>query len=260
MAIDPLAQSQLYVRRVRRLLRRQGVLPALVDGGELGVAARDRYFAKGREQIANLAQQIETHTGAKLESRRALDYGCGRGRMALPLAERCERVYGLDVAPKMLSAADRNAKRMNISNVEWMDVGQLERLSASYDLVISFYVFQHIPSREGERIFATLLRGLRAGGVGAVHFTLRPSRVKAEGPDPAKSNGALRRGPRPDARSRFSSLNPSYLYLLMNSYSLNRLGAVLADAGVSDWHVNWHKSRSDAGEPYPSAVIIFRKD
>jgi 2-polyprenyl-3-methyl-5-hydroxy-6-metoxy-1,4-benzoquinol methylase len=234
MALDPVERSQLSLRRARRWLRARG---ALDDStwAELEGEQRERFFAQGYRQVANLAGEIEAHTGCTLDSRRALDFGCGRGRMAIPLGERCEHVYGVDVGREALRQADSNAKRLNVSNVEWLEANRLDELSGRYDLVVSFWVFQHIPSREGERLFAKILHGLRPGGVGAVHFTLRPSR-------PAS---------RPDL---------AYLYLLMNSYSLNRLGGVLADAGVTDWHVNWRTSRMENKEPYPAAIIIFRKD
>src|SRR5205807_1016201 len=98
-----------------------------------------------------------------------------------------------------------------------------------------FFVFQHIPSREGERIIDTLVRGLRPGGVGAIHVTLPPS---------------LRR------------LNRSYLYRRMNSYSLSRIGKLLADASVTECHVKLHsRPLPESGErTYEEATLIFRKD
>jgi hypothetical protein len=43
------------------------------------------------------------------------------------------------------------------------------------------------------------------------------------------------------------------MYMLMNSYSLNRLGKLLADAGVNEWHAKWLG-------PYPAVTLVFRKD
>jgi cyclopropane fatty-acyl-phospholipid synthase-like methyltransferase len=181
-----------------------------------------------------LAERIETQTGFTLDSHTALDFGCGVGRNTLALAERCEHVYGLDVSPAVLVEADRNAKRLNLSNVEWMDAGRLAELSGRYDLVISFFVFQHIASREGERILATLVRGLRPGGAAAIHVTLRPG---------------------------FRGLSRSYLYNLMHSYSLNRLSKLLAHEGVAEWHAKMH-GRPIAGttrRTYDEVTLIFRK-
>jgi trans-aconitate methyltransferase len=247
MVYDPVHQGQLYLRRGGKLLRGKGARTVAeeaerrrVDGPE-----RAQFFEMGQRQIAKLASDIEAHTGCTLKSRRALDYGCGIGRLALPLAERCEHVYGLDVSSSTLQEADLNAQRANLTNVEWMDAARLGELSGQYDMVLSKEVFQHIPSREGERIFAMLLRGLRPGGVGAIHMPLRPDRPLA---------GFL--GHRKTAEGAAYRPDFSHLYMLMNTYSLNRLGRLLADAGVTEWHTKWH-GRLKA---YDAVTIIFRKD
>jgi SAM-dependent methyltransferase len=253
MVYDPVHRGQLYLRRAGRLLRSQPAATARIDG--LDEAARERFFDVGRIHIAKLGARIESHTGCPLESRRALDFGCGVGRMTLPLAERCEHVYGVDVSPAALSEANCNARRMNLSNVEWMEAGRLAELSGCYDLVISVYVFQHIPSREGERIFATLLRGLRPGGVGAINVTVPPNQPLAE----------LFRWTCKLVRRPFKPFNLardwdwSYPYMLMNSYSLNRVGRVLADAGVTEWHANWHLTPVTASQNCEAVTVIFRK-
>jgi 2-polyprenyl-3-methyl-5-hydroxy-6-metoxy-1,4-benzoquinol methylase len=229
-AYDPVHSWQL---RASRLLRRNSFQTTRLDG--LDDAARAQFFDKGVKHIANVAERIEAQTGLTLASSRALDFGCGVGRDTLPLAERCEHVYGLDISPAVLREADRNAKRLNLENVEWMQADRLAELSGQYDLVISFFVFQHIPSREGERVLATLLHGLRPGGAGAIHLTLRPN---------------LRR------------LTPAYLYAVMNSYSLNRVARQLAYAGVIEWHAKLHSRQLPGSDrpAYDEVTIIFRKD
>jgi cyclopropane fatty-acyl-phospholipid synthase-like methyltransferase len=230
------------MRRAGESLQNCGVLPQVsYDRRRLEGEARERFFDTGSKRVARLATEIEAHTGRKLESCRALDFGCGIGRLSLPLAERCEHVYGVDVMPSVLEEAHANARQLNLRNVEWLETDRLSELAGRYDLVLSMWVFQHIPSREGERIFATILSGLRPGGVGAIHFTIRPS--------PLLSQLVRRTG-----RSMRLAYNPwSYMYMLMNSYSLNRLGKVLTAAGITEWHAKWHG-------PYPAVTLIFRKD
>jgi 2-polyprenyl-3-methyl-5-hydroxy-6-metoxy-1,4-benzoquinol methylase len=241
MAYDPVNQGQHALRRLGQLLRRLGVLPEENrERHRLEGEAREELFARGYKQVEMLAAAIEEHAGCTLEGRTALDFGCGFGRLALPLAECCEHVYGLDISPEVLREADRNAARMNISNVEWMDAGRLAELDGRYDMVLSRWVFQHIPSRQGEQIFAALLHGLRPGGVGALHFTVRPIRTPL---------------------SAVRELRWSSVYLLMNSYSLSRLGSLLADAGITDWHVRWHtrNARVTSERRQATVTLIFRK-
>ncbi len=154
--------------------------------------------------------------------------------MAVPLAERCERVYGLDVSEEVLAEADRNAKHAGVSNVDWRDAGRLPELDGLYDLVISMYVFQHIPPREGERILEQIVRGLRPGGAGILQFVLRPPIGEVVGPHP---------------------LWRAYGY--WHSYSLNRIGSILARAGgVYRWQVNW---QGKEGRPDDAVVLVFEK-
>jgi SAM-dependent methyltransferase len=255
MAYDPIHRGQLYLRRAAHVLHSKGVLsvpespepPLRVEG-----AARERFFERGRRQTARLAAELEEFTGCELKSRRALDFGCGVGRLTLPLAERCEYVYGTDISRAKLAEADRNAKDANVTNVEWLEPELIPTLSGRYDMIHSILVFQHIPSREGERIFSELLRGLLPGGIGAVQVTLRPSRPAPATLGPAAANAPSGgRGP----LSLVRGLDLSYPYMLLHSYSLNRLGGLLADAGVTDWHVRW-SARSGAYQP---VIIFFRK-
>jgi 2-polyprenyl-3-methyl-5-hydroxy-6-metoxy-1,4-benzoquinol methylase len=250
---DPVRESQMYVRRAAHVLHKKGLLTVGANhkAPRLGGQASEQFFENGKRQLARLAREIEAHTGCTLESRRALDFGCGVGRLALPLAERCEHVYGLDVSRPALQAAADSAKRLNLENSEWLEADRLAELSGRYDLVISLLVFQHIPSREGERIFDTLVRGLRPGGLGAIQLTLRPTRPLA---------GFLHSR----TKSSSSAANPlglvrkwdwSYPYMLIHSYSLNRICKLLADAGVAQSHVRWHP-RSGA---HDVVTIIFHK-
>jgi len=123
-------------------------------------------------------------------------------------------------------------------------------LNGLYDLVISVWVFQHIPEREGERTFDMLVRGLRPGGVGAIDLVLRPGH-------PIRqllrwtTNSLV-------ARENTYRLFRGWVYMLMRSYSLNRIGRLLAAAGVTDWHV--HFTPVSDPRSYDNAMVVFRKD
>jgi ubiquinone/menaquinone biosynthesis C-methylase UbiE len=197
-------------------------------------AGRQRFYEHGSRELQNIIERIESQTGVAIDSCRALDYGCGAGRLAVPLAMRCEHVYGMDVSSAALREADRSARSMDLSNVEWMDVDRLSEMSGRYDLLISFYVFQHIRTRAGEEAFATLLRGLLPGGVGAVQFTIS---------------------------SPPFALNRNYLYSLGKSYSLDRLGTLLADQGIREWHprLQRHGQADGSRSAYYDVSIVFRK-
>jgi trans-aconitate methyltransferase len=254
--------DRLYLRR-----RRDRGWPPSYRAGR---RTREDAVETGYRQVAQLTGKLEAHTGASLASLHALDFGCGWGRLALPLAKRCEHVYGLDVAPSVLQEAERNAKKMKVSNVEWLDSGKLAELSGRYDVVISMFVFQHIPVREGERILAMLVEGLRAGGMGAIHVVLRPSKpwarlfrrvTRSMPPRDDKSMPVADEVPNTfpiRRRSRLHALR-GYRHMLMGSYSLDRLGRLLADCGVAHWRVDFARA-SARSHSFDEVTIIFAKD
>ncbi len=250
MVYDPARQWEMYgaVDPYFGVLSIPEFQSAGIDGER-----RERFFDTGRRHIAELAAELEAHAGSNLRGRRALDYGCGVGRLTLPLAEQCEAVYGVDISPSMLREADRNARRLKLSNVEWVNAERLPELSGRYDLVQSSLVFQHIPVREGERIFATLLHGLRPGGIGAIHVTLRAGDRLT-----ARFHWAMKT--LPFAHNAFNLARRrawSYPHMQMNSYSLDRLGRLLAEAGIAEWHIRFMPATARLS--HDSAFIIFRK-
>jgi len=103
---------------------------------------------------ANYDQLIRPYLPVLLEGRpagacRALEIGCGIGRMTRWLAREFGAVDALDVSPEMIAGARRRLG--GCANVA-LHVGSgydLEPLpDASFDLVFSYIVFQHVPSRE----------------------------------------------------------------------------------------------------------------
>jgi ubiquinone/menaquinone biosynthesis C-methylase UbiE len=77
-----------------------------------------------------------------------VEVGCGFGRMTGLLAERFERVLGLDVSPVML---ERARSAVTASNVEFLAVSgtSLEPVAnSSADVLVCYLVLQHLPGRD----------------------------------------------------------------------------------------------------------------
>ena len=95
---------------------------------------------------------------------RALDVGCGAGRLAATLAERCGEVVGVDRDSATLARARSNYARPNLSFVEG-DVMTYPFNDESFDFVASVATLHHLPLDNGLRRLRQLLR---PGGVLAV--------------------------------------------------------------------------------------------
>jgi SAM-dependent methyltransferase len=108
----------------------------------------------------------------QVSPRTAVDFGCGVGRVTIPLAKRVNRVVGMDVSPAMLEVARRNSAEAGVANIDWVvSDDSLAHLQGDFELIHSFIVLQHIPVRRGLAIVPRLLDHLAPGGVAVLQFT-----------------------------------------------------------------------------------------
>lgn len=79
---------------------------------------------------------------------RLLDVGCGAGREALGFARAGFRVTGIDIAPRMIEAARRHARREGLDiTFEVGNVTELDDPPGSFDGVFWAGSFHHVPGR-----------------------------------------------------------------------------------------------------------------
>ena len=85
--------------------------------------------------MATIADFAQRHLGRELRPAVAVEFGCGVGRIVVPLAGRCERAIGVDIAAGMLEEARVEAARRgraNLELVEWRTTGpRCRRVSTS---------------------------------------------------------------------------------------------------------------------------------
>lgn len=96
----------------------------------------------------------------------AIEIGPGLGRVCAALADRFDSVLGIDVAPEMVERARKlvTDDRVRFEVGDGVSLAGVE--DASADLVLSFTVFQHIPSVAViEGYLAEASRVLRPGGL-----------------------------------------------------------------------------------------------
>jgi SAM-dependent methyltransferase len=98
---------------------------------------------------------------------RLLEIGCGIGRMTRHLAPHFLEVHGVDVSGEMIRRARARLARFPNLFFHETSGSDFAPLPADYfDLAFSFYVFQHVPSREVIRDnLRDALRVLKPGGL-----------------------------------------------------------------------------------------------
>lgn len=148
-----------------------GVLnvPRFREAGREG-PARAAFFATGEEHVTGLFAAIHESLCPDFAPARALDFGCGVGRVILPLARRVPLVTGVDISRGMLDEAQRNCARAGLGNVTLLEPHELDSTRTTFDLIHSYIVFQHMPQRMGMQTVRKLLTHLEENGIGALHF------------------------------------------------------------------------------------------
>ncbi|MGC8517983.1 MAG: class I SAM-dependent methyltransferase [Steroidobacteraceae bacterium] len=136
-------------------------------------AAREQFFQSGEARIRTVIDTVAKRLGVELRPRRALDFGCGVGRLLIPLARLSGEATGIDISDSMRAEAQRNCEARGVGNVRV--ARDLSALEGSYDFIHSHIVFQHMKVARGEAAFAQLLGRLAPGGIGVVHFTYAKS-------------------------------------------------------------------------------------
>ncbi len=117
----------------------------------------------GREVDARMAELSERRKPSARE--RALDFGCGVGRLTFALARHFQRVDGVDISESMV----RQARKLNAFGercaFHHLSAPPLPFPDASFDLVHCFLVLQHMQTSYALAYVAEFVRVLRPGGV-----------------------------------------------------------------------------------------------
>ena len=116
-----------------------------------------------------------TITGRDVSLTSSLDFGCGPGRLTLPLARRALNVMACDVSPTMLAHVRQSARAAGLANVTALTPEALGLLSdGQFSFVISLLVLQYIPRSQGYDIIGNIMRLLTSNGIAALHLVLAP--------------------------------------------------------------------------------------
>lgn len=131
----------------------------------------DRFFETGRGEIKVLMRFL-SRAGLSTMVGRAMDFGCGVGRLSFGLAAYADRVVGIDISPPHLRLAERHAAEQGIANVDFEAIASVADLDryAGFDLIVSRIVLQHNPPPVMAALFARLLAALAPGGCAIVQM------------------------------------------------------------------------------------------
>lgn len=134
----------------------------------------DEFWETGRKQVAEHLERAD-RLGLPVEHGRALDFGCGVGRLTQALAERFDAVVGVDIAASMVAQArayNRHGDRVSYEVNERSDLSLFE--DQSFDLVFTLIVLQHMEPRYSREYMREFCRLLRPGGLAIFQLPAEP--------------------------------------------------------------------------------------
>lgn len=193
------------------------------------------FFASGRAAVEADLAYVRRHIPS-LATGRALDFGCGVGRLTQALADHFKHVTGLDIAAPMLE----HARRFNRhgERVEYV-LNTRDDLSVfptgHFDFVYSLITLQHVAPAYTRRYLQEMVRVAAGGGV--ILFQL-PAWVDAPArPFTLWPDTLVRRLAR-DLRRRFRR-GP---VMEMHAIDPQEVGRLLAEAGAEVVRVEAHQT------------------
>jgi SAM-dependent methyltransferase len=129
----------------------------------------EEFFETGRHDIKTILARLES-AGLPVSFGRALDFGCGIGRLTHALAEKFEFVDGVDISDSMIN----HAKEFNqFPDRAFYHLNTREDLSlfpsCKYDFIFTMICLQHMPKGLQKKYIAEFIRLLKPGQ-GVLYF------------------------------------------------------------------------------------------
>jgi SAM-dependent methyltransferase len=135
----------------------------------------EEFFQTGRDEIRQVMEYVRT-LPVTLATNRALDFGCGVGRLTQALGPSFDEVCGVDIAPAMIELAAAYAAHSERCRFLVNAEDSLPFSDRSFDFIYSNITLQHIPPKHTRVFLKEFIRVLRPGGLLIFQLPDRPRR------------------------------------------------------------------------------------
>lgn len=134
------------------------------------------FFATATEVINGLEAELRRVPIEQRGDWKALEIGCGPGRLMRPMSRHFVEIHGVDVSDEMIALAKEKLRDIPTAIPHATDGASLGQFpDGSFDFVYSYAVFQHIPSRDVVfQYLREIQRVLKAGGLARLQFNGLP--------------------------------------------------------------------------------------
>ncbi len=140
------------------------------------------FLATAADVVRDLEGELKRFPASNPSSaRRALEIGCGPGRLMRPMSRHFGEIHGIDVSDEMVAQAAEKLRDIPWAHSHHASGSDLAQFpSDHFDLVYSYAVFQHIPS--AAVVFSYLretVRVLKPGGFARLQINGLPKTARA---------------------------------------------------------------------------------
>jgi len=147
------------------ILTEKGIDYSLQEG-------RDFFFNSGKKFTKETVSRVEVYLNGY---GRALEIGCGTGRLTFPHSKLFDEVYAVDISPTMLEKLAVVAKDNSIFNIKTCLPHENWDRQEYFDYAFSFIVFQHIKDLSIiENYIHRTATALKNNGIAQLQFDTRP--------------------------------------------------------------------------------------
>jgi len=131
------------------------------------------FFASGEAVVDWMLRVIDAGLVPEFAPMTILEFGCGIGRLALPLARRPGAVTAADRSVPMLERARIEARRTAVDHIAFLTPDALFAADRRFDLVVCYHVLQRLRRRDALLLVERLRALIAPGGVGVFQFPYR---------------------------------------------------------------------------------------
>lgn len=125
----------------------------------------DVFFETGVKEVELLMDTVNS-LNHDFPRRKALDFGCGVGRLSQPLSEHFEEVHGIDISKAMIELANKYNKHGDKCEFHLNATGNLSIFDDnSFDLIYTILVLQHMKPIYAKKYIQEFLRILNPQGM-----------------------------------------------------------------------------------------------
>lgn len=137
---------------------------------------RDEFFKTGRDEIADVIQQVDQLIPG-FPRRKALDFGCGVGRLTQAMCLYFEKCHGVDIAASMVKLAKEYNQHGDRCQYQVNANADLRIFpDDSLDFIYSNIVLQHMNQEFSQGYIEEFLRILKPAGVAVFQLPSKAAR------------------------------------------------------------------------------------